>query len=279
MSELAFIDNFDSDTDRIDIEKGLVIRKVTSKEHERLLQSPIWAPSAFSYMMLPKYVIETMYTRRKAFGTERKQQPSNPAEKLYQLVTALRLFKPGVIGFNEITTMPQTPFLGGSTRSSIARKTFIGPKYFLGKTEIIQFKDFWRRFSTIYASKPKNISIAIKRFENAYERTSPEDKLIDHMIAYEALFFKQGETGEFGHKLSTRVAKFLGKTYEERKMVAKEINEFYRKRSKIVHGEEVVLPPDFVEKVEGYLRDSLKIFVERLPEEDYNEIISHLDLD
>jgi len=129
------------------------------------------------------------------------------------------------------------------------------------------------------SSQPKHFAIAIRRFESAYERINPADKLLDFMIAYEALFFKQGETGEFRHKLSTRVSKLLGKSYQKRKIIAKETNEFYRKRSSIVHGEEVTIPAGFVDKVESYLRDSIKILMERLQDQDYNEIISQLDLD
>lgn len=98
------------------------------------------------------------------------------------------------------------------------------------------------------------------------------------MIAYEALFFKQGEMGEFKHKLSTRVAKLLGKEYEERTVIAKEISKFYSERSKVVHGEMVRLPKEFIGRVEGYLRDSIKTIMEKPPEQDYNEFITRLDL-
>lgn len=276
----AYLDNFASDVDIIDVEKELDIRKLTNEELERLLQASKWgAPSAFFHVKPPKYVIETAYTKRKVVGEHIEPQPSDSAKRLYQLVTALRLFKSGVVGFNEITTTAETPFLWGYTKFNIARKTFIGQKYILNKTEAIQFKDFWKRFSIFSTSKPKRLAIAIRRFENAYERTNLQDKLIDFMIAYEALVFKQGETGEFRHKLSTRVSKLLSKTYEERKRIAKEITKFYDKRSRIVHGEEVKLPRGFVEKVENYLRGSIKTLIERLPGQDYDEIILRLDLD
>ncbi len=201
MRDFAYLDNFDSAIDRIDVEKGFVIREVTKEERESLLGHSRWgAPSSFFQAIPPKYVIETTYTRRKAIGSEKKPHPSDSGEGLFRLLTALRLFKSGVVGFNEINTTPETPFLWGHSKGSIARKAFIGQTYFLRKTEATQLRDFWRSFSIFYTSKPKRLAIAVRRFENAYERTNPQDKLIDYMIAYEALFFKQGEIGEFRHK-------------------------------------------------------------------------------
>lgn len=274
----VYLDNFDSDIDRIDIEKNLSIRKVTNEEIERLLErSKGYTP--FSLEIPPKYIIEMRYTRKKIIGGAKKPPRSDPSNRIYQFVTALRLFKSGVVGFNEISTTPETPFFWGYSRRSGGAKTFRGPKYVLRKEEIIQFKDFWKQISTFFPSEPRRLAIARRRFEIAYERSLPQDKLIDFMIAYEALFFKQGELGEFGHKLSTRVSKLLRKTYQERATVAKEVKEFYDKRSKIVHGEEVKLHRGFIDKVESYLRDSIKTLMEKLVEKDLDEIILHLDLD
>ena len=85
------------------------------------------------------------------------------------------------------------------------------------------------------------LNIAISRFNYAYERNKLEDKLIDYMIAFEALFFKHGEIGEFRHKLAVRVARFLKQNYDERKEIMKRMMEFYDKRSAIVHGKKVNL--------------------------------------
>jgi hypothetical protein len=41
------------------------------------------------------------------------------------------------------------------------------------------------------------------------------------------------------NKLSTRVARFLGHQFDERKQIAERMAEFYDKRSAVVHGENV----------------------------------------
>jgi len=276
--DYAYLMNFDSDVDSIDIEKDLAIRKVANEELQSLLQSSGRFPSMYSFTTLPIYAMDVTYSRRKVIGSERKRQFPDSAEKLHILIIALRLFKPGIVGFNEISTAPETPFLWGSIRSGMAKKTFVGQKYHLKQEEIKQFKDFWKKFSSFYASKPQHFAIALRRFGSAYERTNPQDKLIDYMIAYEALFFKQGESGEFRHKLSTRVSRLLGKTYGERKAIAEEIRDFYDKRSKVVHGEKVELPREFVGRVERHLRDSMNALMKLLTKQDHSRIIMNLDL-
>ena len=99
------------------------------------------------------------------------------------------------------------------------------------------------------------------------------------MVAFEALFFKEGEVGEFRHKLSIRVARFLTQQYNQRKQIAERMSDFYDKRSAIVHGETIDVSDEFVNAVEDYLRESIKLFFERLQTLNHNEIIDHLDLD
>ena len=54
--------------------------------------------------------------------------------------------------------------------------------------------------------------------------------------------------------------------------------DFYDKRSSVVHGENVELKDEFVSKVEDYLRRSIRLFLDRLQTLDHNEVIRYLDL-
>ena len=121
--------------------------------------------------------------------------------------------------------------------------------------------------------------MAIRRLNYAYERDKLEDKLVDFIVAFEALFFKEGEVGELRHKLSVRVARFLASEYEPRKKITKDVSDFYAKRSSVVHGENVALSDEFVNMVENYLRKSISLFLEPSQVLDQNEILTHLDLD
>ncbi len=104
-------------------------------------------------------------------------------------------------------------------------------------------------------------------------RKSILDRLLDLMIAFEALFLNDiggQDRGEMRFRLSLRVAYFL-REGRERKTIFNEMREAYNIRSSIVHGDEYDLPRvegravplnQFVARIEGYLRESLRKFVE-----------------
>ena len=144
--------------------------------------------------------------------------------------------------------------------------------------ELDAFKAFWKLLSKLELSQRAPIGIAVSRFNYAYQRFGIEDKLIDYMIAFEALFFKTGERGEHRHKLAVRVARLLATGYENRKAIMREMAEFYDKRSEVVHGEKTTFQGGFIDKVEEYLRKSIKHFVQLPPTKGHDETISQLDL-
>lgn len=273
--------NFDSDVDRLELEDGLHIRKVLRRELEELLDEA----ESFSRLSVfdLKYVVEFEYETKKKLGDMQAKRPQpdvDPWEKPLRLLAALRLFKQGNA---YITTMKTAQTLDVHLLVSMTigdmHQNYIGQKYELKEAELDDFKRFWNYYKEINLTGLDYLGVALRRFNYAYERGSLEDKLIDHLVAFEALFFKQGETGEFRHKLSMRVARFLEHEYDKRKVAAEKMADFYDKRSSIVHGEKVVLKPDDVITVEDYLRRSIRLFLERLQGSDHNSIISHLDLE
>ena len=98
--------------------------------------------------------------------------------------------------------------LAMSTMMGSLHKQFLELAYTLNKMEKGEFVAFWNTIDKLDLERPATLSVAVRRFNYAYERHHLEDKLVDFMVAFEALFFKEGEFGEFRHKLSTRVARF-----------------------------------------------------------------------
>ena len=103
--------NFRSDVNEITLEEGLRIRKITKSELEQLMDE------AMQHFQIPyfdvfhaKYAMEFTYQTKKIFGKsqgDEKHSPNLYANTIFnRLITALRLFKPGVIGFNIIKTIP-----------------------------------------------------------------------------------------------------------------------------------------------------------------------------
>ena len=277
--------NFSTDVDEIDLGNGLLIRRITTSELEQLLDEAKWS-FQIPYFDIPnlKYAMELKYKTRKMFGELSKNKVPSPDvdvnERFNKLITALRLFKSGLVGFNIIKTIPMLdlPLIIGGT-SSLTYKPYRGQTYTLTRGEVREFKSFWNMFVKINLERHTPLNVAIRRFNYAYERNRLEDKLVDYMVAFEALFFKKGEIGEFRHKLAVRVARMLKQDYDDRITIMKQMMKFYDKRSKVVHGVKVNLSDEFINMVEDYLRRSIKLFLERLQTSNHDEIISHLDLD
>jgi len=280
--EWAPLENFDCDIDSVDLGGSLTIRRIPKEELEGLLDTSRWGQKASVGIVGLKYAIERAYQLDKVLGIPDLEdlKPDPEGETLGKLITALRLFRAGKVGLNiiQVTPVLQVPGILGGTRGGFEYRHYWGPRYLLGGTDVEDFKEFWRAFRQADLEHRATINIAISRFNYAYERLSAEDKLIDYIIAFEALFFKENEKGEFRHKIAVRVARLLGKDYGSRKAMAKEMLEFYDKRSAVVHGERTILPPGFIEKVEGYLRESIKHFLRQPDTRSHDEMISRLDL-
>ena len=78
---------------------------------------------------------------------------------------------------------------------------------------------------------------AIRRFGYAHERYRSEDKIIDLLIAAEALLLSDGSyTGEVRYRLAHRAALFLAEADETRRIIFKRMGVAYDLRSKVAHG-------------------------------------------
>jgi hypothetical protein len=79
-------------------------------------------------------------------------------------------------------------------------------------------------------------SLAIRRFDAAYERAGAEDRLIDFWVALESLFAGDDETQELKYKYSVRIAYYLSVDADERQQLVKLLGNSYSTRSAVVHG-------------------------------------------
>lgn len=102
------------------------------------------------------------------------------------------------------------------------------------------------------------LRIAIDYFLNSKVAKEIEDKLINCMIAIEALF---GEKDELTYRISHRVACLLGKGDDAREDIFKNMKKLYAKRSALVHGKKTIVSWDDIRKAHSYLRDSINRFL------------------
>ncbi len=278
--------NFKSDVDEIALGDGLRIKKMSMPELEEFLddtktclQMPYFESAYLNYAILRTHQEKKVYVPAEAAKVPFPRVDLRA--DFGKLVTALRLFKSGAIGLNVIRVTPtvDVPNIGRFSVSGIDYNRFFGQVYSLMGKEVEEFKIFWNWFKEINLEQAAPFSVAIRRFNYAYERNKLEDKLVDYMVAFEALFFKKGEMGEFRHKLAVRVSRLLNGGYGDRKNRMGQMLDFYDKRSKVVHGEEVTFGGDFkIEAVENNLRQSIVLLIQR-SKTNHDEILTHLDLD
>jgi len=267
---------FDSEVEEIDLGDGLKIRKTSKDEIVEL-----WRESnsfralveffpEISLRGTPvKYVLELSIEAPKIADNEKYEV--EPADTTFEkVVSALRLFKGGWLDYPFIRERVTSTFPSGSHYTmgmkgrGIPSEIPLGISYRLSKKETEEFKEFYKRIDQkIDCSK-----IPLKRFNETYKRVNLEDKLIDYMIAFEALFLRGTKITPTGHTIGIASSLIIGKNDDEREEIKDFLIKAYSIRNDIVHGSEYETEPivrgkrytfnDFVSKTEDYLRESIK---------------------
>lgn len=250
------LENFDSPIEDLPFGTNLRIRRFSHSEQEERLEEALWPHS----LSRPFDVLRTSFNVEMEYGIHIAEviDIKEPMEAFGRVISALRLFKSGVVGLGPIHQRGAywQPNVAGTLSSSIYKVPFIGPTYELTEAEADQVIEFYNQLSTIDTSSEHTLKLAIRRFNLAYERAMPADKLIDMMIAFEALLLP--EKDELALRLSIRVANLL-KNIASRQDTFKKMKKAYRLRSNAVHGGEIDDKEigKCVEAIEELLRQSL----------------------
>lgn len=288
LNPTASLHNFKSELDVIQLDKNLKIRKIYEKEQKRLWRETFSIIPKFDIPSI-KFVLEAQY-----MVSEYRPDESAYLNELFdRVISAVRLFKKGIFGYNRITTKIYWACPLSKASMSFGKsyyEPFSGAQYMLSKNEAEDLVKFWEMFNKVDFKKYGFIELAIKRFNLAHVRKELEDKLIDLMIAFEALYlFKTSQ--ELGFKLSTRAAFILGRDKDkaEKEKIYNFLKKAYNTRSGIVHGNEhldktITLPDgkeisaaDFISQLEEYLRQSILHFMNLSVKYEVKDIALYLD--
>lgn len=98
----------------------------------------------------------------------------------------------------------------------------------VGKEVMLEAKNLY-----LLLSGNKKLRIPIDRLSRSCNRSDIEDAIIDLAIAYESIFMDG--SGAHSFKLSTRSARYLGKSSNERREIKRDVAKLYDSRSKLVH--------------------------------------------
>ena len=133
------------------------------------------------------------------------------------------------------------------------------------------FQAFWRNLQNDGVKKRRFLGISILRFGYSYDRRRLVDKMIDLMVAAEALFLSdKNSMGELRYRLSLRAALFLASDEQAQKTIFEWMRKAYDLRSAVAHGRDagsVKLPklPDgspvglepFVRTIQIWIRNAI----------------------
>lgn len=272
------IQNLDCELEEIELKGGMKIRKISKKELECL-----WSavnnigPVDRNEILKLKFALEM----RCVINEETLVTTTNPSELSHKVVIALRLFKEGQIWPCFIFSKPLTwlPHSGKWSFGGGLSSRGFHEEYLLTKDEAKKIESFWEKFCSFDLTKHSFLNVALNRFNYAYERNTPEDILIDCMIAFEALY-SEGP-GDLSYKVSTRIARLLKEDPAEREDMSLFMKKNYGIISTIVHGDEIskkslkkisellgianadknVVLRKAASETEKYLRDSIKAFL------------------
>ena len=288
----APVSGLDMDHDRLDLGAGLAIVRISSEELEEAISRSLYLSTPHGYDSgLPRFAFELLLEVPKHVGNHPPisdpQGPEIARHRFTELLSALRLFKSGDLFFNTISVELQRSFaFGGSMFSWQHGRPSSSPgMYYLGESETHAFKWLWNLFREITRLERKRLQVAVNRLGFGLERRDPTDRLVDFVIAFEALLL--GDQQELRYKLSLRVSHLLGKTAAERVAIFEIIAAAYKQRNNIVHGsypdktvEIAGEKYDFrrlVHSTEQYLRQAILEFLKRSKAQTEKQIRDDLD--
>lgn len=168
-------------------------------------------------------------------------------------------------------------------------RTLPTDEYALDSRKLLtDFKLFHSKLYGVNLTKGKYTFLgrSIRRFSNAIENRSTEERIVDFVISLESLYSSNEQ--ELAYKFSLRVAAILGSNSREKIKLQQMMHKIYNMRSKIVHGDKILNQIKFdgkslethmaVEVLERISRNSIMIFFELLEHYEKKEDI-HRDIE
>lgn len=224
--------------DHLSLPDNLVVRRQSDKELTEIHGGDIMDIDfklATGRARGTRYVIEGYYDEPKRESTQPEivdLEKTQAASRLEKAMLAFRTFKAGSVGYQHIDFRTETY---ATPRMSVGHNDLSIPRgvYSLEEAEVSGFLAHASLISKIKESGP--LDMACRRLADAETRNRPEDKIVDAVIAMEAVLLG----AEDGH--SDLVLKFclnyaLLFSPAERMHAYEEARAFYTMRSTIAHG-------------------------------------------
>ena len=259
VTELSPLMNVEIESDQLQIDANMQLRRLSMDELEEWLNAEILAPlqplTSHELIMLQCSVeVVCQQKRYSAFGSN-----ADAREKVSRLITAMRLLTDAYprLAFTKIRTSSLLKS-GFYTNWGPSTNRF-SPSVKIDKSQESGLVELYKKLGS--GPNLTIIGLAIMRWNSAADRLTEEDKLIDYWIALESLFVPDAAQ-ELSYRTALRIAAFLGTNGVERKQIYEQMKESYRLRSEIVHGsirkqKKKVGSAELINLSRSYLRQAL----------------------
>ena len=183
------------------------------------------------------------------------------------VLSTLRLFKPTKIKTLGSVSWVDAPWLGAGMSFQLLGQWPNGGSFHLSEPEIAPFIVLWK----LLEKESARFEFSIRRFNLAFDRRLLDDRLVDLIMAAEALFLgdtDEKDRGELRFRFALRAAKFIEHQKYDELAVYRLMRRAYDARSAIVHGgtpKDSRLPDDklatfntFIDAIEEIVRLGLR---------------------
>lgn len=280
--------SFKCDTKSINFTYGIEIKRIFAEFHDYLAsQRSIFnktEPSEANWIVIFPQQRKIIGNTKEEKLREAFKEQDNASQLLVNFITALKLCHKGRVIAGPLISASNVNSewsFGGTTIHSQVSET----KFFIEESEFILKQSEVTKINKILndlinaqvADKLKYLYIVLDRFHSSYHGNI-EDRLIDQIIALEAIYLKDPQ--ELNYKLGMRTAFLIGRNGNDKKLIFKTIKNAYTARSKIVHGGE---PPKRSElrkitsEVDQYIRRSILKYLIMLKNKSLKDIKDSLD--
>jgi len=246
----------------IEIVDGVKVKYISKEDLEDLKHEP-YLSLVFPHGMRGLVSRNTFVLEKTLSAKER--HTFEASDVMQSIVLAMRLLKGGQVFGNVVLYIrlsEKRGLVSLSHHQNLNPQGVRGGDYSLDFKEIPDLKKLVKKLQKIDFSKRKSLHLACKRFQRTYEEGNSEDPLIDLMIAFEALFLRgKKSVSQRSETIAVACSMLLGKNEGEREEIRNSLKKAYSIRNSIVHGSEHKEGLDlyeFVEQIEGYLRESIK---------------------
>lgn len=194
----------------------------------------------------------------------------NAQSAFESVLTTLRLLKPEPIVMTPIVAVRNDLFGGTAaygTRMPML-KPFGGPCK-LNDDELDELCKLLQVINHPVSRQSRSVTICLRRIGYANTRMSGEDRLLDIMMALEALVLadsgKPENRQELSFRLAIRLARFLGGNGDEMLLTYNLVRAAYKLRSKVIHGDQLEpVDAEVIGKIEDLTKSATRKYLQTL---------------